>query len=581
MLKRCLVVTALIMCVVGFTATDISGRQSMTAQTPPPADELAKKVDAFLAQWDRDDLPGCAVGAVKDGKLVYKRGFGMANLDYDVPNTPSTLFNLASVSKQFTAASIALLAQQGKLSLDDDVRKYVPELPKYADTITLRHLIHHTSGIRDYEALVFFSGQSVDNTYSEKAVLNILTRQKNINFKPGSEYQYSNSGYFLLGVVVRRVSGKSLRAFAEENIFKPLGMNNTRFYDNRFEVIKNRASGYRVGPGNAIRARSSLDDLVGDGGLLSTVEDLYLWDQNFYEPKVGNKELISMLTTPGTLNGGEKMRYAFGLWWSDYKGLPVVEHGGNIGSGYRAMISRFPGQKFTAIVLCNNTAMSQQVIAHKLADIYLDGQFKTDTPGRQRAAESLPAAIALSEKEALRYAGTYAHRESGRAFRLSFKDGKLINSGLLRNEVPVMPVSENRLLIVAGADVTELNPVFNKSGASSEIRILTRSGQPDVFVPVGPPSESPEKLSEYAGTYFSDELNADYTISPKGNGLALRVGESLESPLVASYADSFTLPGGEINLSFARDGEGKITGFVFNSGGDERGVKGVAFRRRR
>ncbi len=571
----------LILLLAGFTATNIPGQQNMTARTGHSEDELAKKADAFLSQWDKNDLPGCAVGVVKDGRLVYKRGFGMANLDYDIPNTPSTLFNLASVSKQFTAASIALLAQQGKLSLDDDIRKYVPEIPKYDETITIRHLIHHSSGIRDYQALVFFSGLGVDNAYSDKAILNILARQKNLNFKPGTKYQYSNSGYFLLGIIVGRVSGQSLRAFAGENIFKPLGMKNTRFYDNRFEVIKNRASGYRVGSDKRIRARSSLYDLVGAGGLLSTVEDLYLWDQNFYEPKVGNKELISLLTTPGTLNNGGKLdsHYAFGLWWADYKGLPVIEHAGNMSSGYRALISRFPEQKFTAIALCNNTAMNQYVIARQLADIYLDGQFPTGLPDKKRVTESLPEASPLSEKEALRYAGIYASSESGAVFRLSLKDGKLINSGLLKNEVPVTPISENRFLMVAGTNKYEIIPVFNKSGTISEIKIITNSGKPDVFVPVKPPFDSPQQLSEYAGTYYSDELNADYKISLQGNNLVLQVGESLETRLIASYADFFTIQGGEINLSFTRDNKGKIKGFVFNSGGDEREVKGITFKR--
>ena len=274
-------IIAAVLLMIGFTAADILGQQNMTAQTQTSDAEAATKVDAFLSQWDKNDMPGCGVGAVRDGRLVYKRGFGMANLDYDVPNTPSsTLFNLASASKPFTAMSITLLAQQGRLSLDDDIRKYVPEIPKYDETITIRHLIHHTSGIREYQALVFFSGLGTDNYYSDKAILNLLARQKNISFAPGAKYQYSNSGYFLLGVIVERVSGKSLRAFAEENIFKPLGMKNTRFYDNRFEVVKNRAAGYRVGPDKSIRARSSLYDLVGAGGLLSTVEDLSLWEQN-------------------------------------------------------------------------------------------------------------------------------------------------------------------------------------------------------------------------------------------------------------------------------------------------------------
>jgi CubicO group peptidase (beta-lactamase class C family) len=572
-------IIVVILFMVSFTAADILGQQNMAAKTQPSDDALAKKVDAFLAQWDKNDQPGCAVGVVKDGRLVYKRGFGMANLDYDVPNTPLTRFNLASVSKPFTAFSIALLAQQGKLSLDDDIRKYIPEIPQYADTITIRQLIHHTSGIRDYQALVFFSGLNVDNALNDKAVLNLLARQKNISFKPGTKHQYSNSGYHLLGIIVGRVSGKSLRAFAEENIFKPLGMKNTLFFDNRFEVVKNRASGYRVGPDKSIRARSSLFDLVGGGGVLTTVEDLYLWDQNFYEPKVGNRELIQLLTTPGTLNSGEKLDYAFGFWRNEYKGLPVSKHSGNM-TGHRAQIVSFPEQKFTVIALSNNSAIFPSVIVEKLADIYLEGQLKPAATGPKSAADSLPPALPLSEKDALRYAGTYAHLESGRVFKLSLKDGKLINSGLLRNDTPVTAISENRLLLVAGTDVTELNPVFNQSGSISEIKILTKSGKPDIFVPVKPPVHSPEKLSEYTGTYYSDEFNADYRVSLQGNNLTLQIGENLDTRLTAWYPDFFNAAGGQLTFSFTRDDKGKLTGLVFNSDVDEREVKGIVFKRR-
>jgi CubicO group peptidase (beta-lactamase class C family) len=571
-------IIVVILFMVGFTAADILGQQNMPAKTQPSDEESAKKADAFLAQWDKNDMPGCGVGVVKDGRLVYKRGFGMANLDYDVPNTTSTLFNLASASKPFTAMSIALLAQQGKLSLDDDIRKYLPEIPKYADTITIRHLLLHTSGIREYQALLFFGGFSPDNALNDKAILNLLARQKNISFAPGTKHQYSNSNYHLLGIIVGRVSGKSLRAFAEENIFKPLGMKNTMFFDNRNEIVKNRASGYMVGADKKIRARNSLFDLVGGGGVLTTVEDLYLWDQNFYEPKVGNKELIQLLTTPGTLNSGEKMDYAFGVWRQEYKGLPVIKHSGNM-SGFRAQIVSFPEQKFTVIALSNNSAIFPSVIVEKLADIYLEAQLKPDVPSQKKVEETLPQAIALSEKEALRYVGIYANPESGIVFKLSLKDGKLINSGLLKNDVPVMPVAENRLLLVVGTDVTELNPVFDKSGKISEIKILTRSGNPDVFVPVKPPMDSPQQLSEYAGTYYSDEFDADYKISLKGTNLILQIGENLEAPLTAAYADFFTTMGGVVNLSFTRDDKGKIAGFVFNAAADGRDVKGITFNR--
>lgn len=579
MIKKYLIFITLILFMVGFTA-DILGQQNMNAKLPPSDDEAAKKADAFLVQWDKNDMPGGAVGVVKDGKLVYKRGFGMANLDYDVPNTPSTtLFNLASASKPFTAMSIALLAQQGKLSLDDDIRKYVPEIPKYDAPVTIRHLLHHTSGIREYQALLFFGGFSPDNALNDKMILNMLARQKNISFKPGTKHQYSNSNYHLLGIIVSRVSGKSLRLFAEENIFKPLGMKNTRYFDNRNEVVKNRASGYMVGRDNSVRVRASLFDLVGGGGVLTTVEDLYLWDQNFYEPKVGNKELISMMTTPGTLTGGEKMDYAFGVWRQEYKGLTVIKHSGNM-SGYRAHIVSFPEQKFTVIALSNNSAILPRVIVEKLADIYLEGQLKPDVPNQKKFTESLPQAITLSEKEALRYTGIYAHPESGRFFKLSVKDGKLINSGIFRNEIPVTPVSENRLLVVEENGMAELNPVFDQSGTVSEIRAPNKSGKPDIFVRVKPPFDSPEALSEYAGTYYSEELDADYKFTLKGNNLSFQIGENFEASLTPAYADVFTTAGGQINLVFTRDDKGKITGFVFNSALDERDFKGIIFKRK-
>jgi hypothetical protein len=406
----------------------------------------------------------------------------------------------------------------------------------------------------------------------------MLARQKNISFKPGTKHQYSNSNYHLLGIIVGRVSGKSLRAFAEENIFKPLGMKNTLFFDNRNEVVKNRASGYMVGQDKSVRVRASLFDLVGGGGVLTSVEDLYLWVQNFYEPKIGNKELIQLLTAPGILNSGEKMGYAFGLFHNKYKGLPVIKHSGNM-SGYRSQIVSFPEQKFTAIALCNNSAIFPSVIVEKLADIYLDGQFKADVPSQKKPWENLPPAIALSEKEALRYAGTYAHAESGRFLQLSLKGGKLIESTIFKKEVPVTAISENRLMVVDANGMAELNPVFDKSGPVSEIRIMTKSGKPDIFVPVKPPLDSPQQLSEYAGTYYSDEFNAYYKISLKGNNLSVQISENLEPQLTAAYADVFTTANGQINFSFTRDDKGKITGFMFNSGVDEREVKGIAFKR--
>ena len=285
-----------------------------------------------------------------------------------------------------------------------------------------------------------------------------------------------------------------------------------------------------------------------------------------------------MMTTPGTLNDGERVNYSFGLFHNRYKGLPVIKHSGNMG-GYRAQIASFPEQKFTAIALCNNMAILPQQIVEKLADIYLEGQLKPEAPGQKSAQPALPPTTAISEKDAVRYAGIYAHLESGRILKLSVKDGKLIESYIFKKEVPVTAASETRLIVADGNGSAELNPIFGKSGSVSEIRIMTKSGTPDIFVPVRPPLESPQQLSEYAGTYYSEELDADYILMLEGNKLVLQISEDRKPQLAPAYADVFTAASGEIDLVFARDAKGRITGFVFNSGVDGRDVKGVAFTR--
>ncbi len=239
------------------------------------------RVDKLFAQWDKPGSPGCALAVIENGKTIYERGYGSANLECNIPITPESVFYVGSCSKQFTAMSIALLAHQGKLSLDDDIRKYVPEMPDYGSPITVRQLIHHTSGLRDYLSLLGIAGLDF-GSYHKPDVLELIARQKELNFKPGDQYLYSNSGYFLLAVIVERVSGKSFREFTQENIFKPLGMTHTHFHDDYTMLIKNRASGYFPADQGAFRNFISTFDCVGSGGLFTSVEDLYFWDQNFY-----------------------------------------------------------------------------------------------------------------------------------------------------------------------------------------------------------------------------------------------------------------------------------------------------------
>jgi len=385
--------------------------------------DLHSKLDRLFVRWDRSDSPGCALAVVKDGHIAYKKGYGMANLELDVPITPESVFYTGSVSKQFVAFCVALLAKQGKLSLEDDIRKYLPEMPDYGWPITIRHLLHHTGGIRDFLELESIAGIPF-GTYHEQGALNLILRQKELNFRPGEENSYSNSGYFLLGVIVKRVSGKSLREFAEENIFKPLNMKNSRFHDDYNELIKKRATGYYDRGKGEYRNFISTFDCVGSGGLFTSVEDLFLWDQNFYHHKAGGEDVIDLMHTRGVLNDGKRLDYAFGLVIGEYRGLRIVEHGGSLG-GYKADLLRFPDQRFSVILLSNLSSFDPSRLARQAADIYLADEFEEEKPKPPKRSKRKMETIVIPEGEFKEYTGKFYSGEVQAGFEIFVKEGKL------------------------------------------------------------------------------------------------------------------------------------------------------------
>lgn len=337
---------------------------------------LTTKVDELFSEWNKPDSPGFALAIVKDSEIVYKRGYGTADLEHNIPISSISVFDIASTSKQFTAMCIALLARQGELSLDDEVQTYISEMPWYEYPITVRHLIHHTSGLRDYLYLMESAGMRFENDYPDDEIIDLIACQKELNFKPGEKYSYSDSGYLLLGEIVKRVSGKSLAAFAYENIFRPLGMRATHFHDDFTRIVKDRAIGYSPKDEGGFRIEMSILDVVGDGGVFTTVEDLCLWDRNFYQNRLGGygQDLIKEITTPGTLNSDESLDYAFGLVLGQYRGLQTVSHGGSW-MGYRSEMLRFPQQRFSAICLSNLGNANPEELARKVADLYLASEF--------------------------------------------------------------------------------------------------------------------------------------------------------------------------------------------------------------
>jgi CubicO group peptidase (beta-lactamase class C family) len=518
-------------------------------------ENLQAQTDRVFAVYSRSDSPGCALGVIRDGNFLYRRGYGMGSLELGVPLTSSSVFYMGSVSKQFTAASVVLAAEQGLLSLDDDVRKYIPELPDYGHVITLRQMLHHTSGLRDFLTLLAYEGRDGSDIHSEAEVIDLLARQKGLNNLPGEKYLYSNTNFFLAGVVIRRATGKSLAEFAEENIFRPLGMTHTRFYDDRTVVLPGRVAAYAPGNGNTFVVDWSTGyDLVGAGGLTSSVDDLLLWDRNFYDNKLGKGTLLKELETRGKLSNGKEISYGLGLEIGSYRGLPIVEHGGAL-YGYRTEILRFPEQRFTVTCLCNVASAPATRLAQKVADVYLKDTLKAAPD----VAESVGG---QGFDDPGTFAGKYLDRQNHFVYTFAVAQGQLMAWGA--NLQRVGP-NEWRDLGTGTITFKDVNGVMHST--------LVMDGE--AFFAgerVTEPHWSAAQLAAYAGQYRSAEVDAEYRISIAGGKLVLQLKWEPAITLEPIATDEFESE--EIgNVVFQRDGNGRVSGLSLFSVN----VRGVEF----
>lgn len=422
------------------------------ATTAPPkranalSPEQRQRIDALFAAWVHPDSPGCAVGVIQAGELVHARGYGSANLEHDVANTSRTVFDIGSTSKQFTAACIGLLAQEGRLAVTDDVRKLVPELPDYGTAITIDHLMRHTSGLRDYLTLFALAGIATEDLTDDATALAMLTRQKELEFEPGTEHRYSNSGYFLLSVIVERASGKSLAEFARERIFEPLAMRDTHIHDDHTLLVRGRATGYSAREQGGFGIDMSDFEQTGDGAVMTTVEDLARWDANFYEPVVGGAALIEFLREHGELADGTRLEYCRGLFRGEHEGLAFESHGGSW-AGYRAEMLRFPSEHTTVITLANLSDSDPSDLCWRTAAIVLGERLAPDEPAeeRERPAESAVAPPELSLEAASSLAGDYECNELGVVYTVALRDGALTLALRGRESMPLAPVERDVL----------------------------------------------------------------------------------------------------------------------------------------
>lgn len=396
--------------------------------------------------------PGAAVAVVKDGKVIFSKGYGMANLDHDIPITPQTVFNIASVSKQFTAFAIYLLESEGKLSFEDDVRKYIPELPDYGTTIKIKHLLAHTSGLRDQAALGSLAGWYSGDVITTAQILKLVARQKSLNYTPGTTFNYSNTGYTLLAETVHRVTGETFAEYTNENIFKPLGMTNTQFYDNHEKIVKNKAESYeRID--NAYYHKQLNTSNPGPSNLMTTVEDLSKWVLNFEKPIVGNSKLIKAFNEPSYLDNGKKVVlrivdgdtifHAKGQNLSSYKGVDMITHGGHA-AAFRTFLGRFPDQHLAIIALSNDEHNENLRARWQIADFYIKDKLK---PKKQANASPQNTSAKPNADYSLNlkgFEGEYYNDELSTSYTFKVDANKLLMTHLRLGDIELNRIAENK-----------------------------------------------------------------------------------------------------------------------------------------
>ncbi len=515
------------------------------AQTP---DSTVVRVDSVFAEFNRTDAPGCVCGIMRDGEMKFAKGYGMANLELDVPLSPRSVIYIASTSKQFTAASIALLALQDRIDLDADIHTYLPDMGALGYRVSVRNLVHHTSGVRDHFGLLGLAGWTGRDYFSNQRVYELLKQQRALNFEPGSRYLYSNSNYLLLAEIV------------------PLGMKHTHFDDDYYQVVKHRASSY--GPlrdGGYERYLKSFDG-YGDGNLLTTIGDLLKWDENFYDPKVGGQEFLDLILTPGTLSDGEKLDYAFGLGHGTYRGLQTVSHGGAF-KGFRTQLLRFPAEHFSVAVLCNVTTANPTALAERVTDIYLADALAPPSAGAPATPEPT---VELPESELEQFAGHYWDPLQRIARQIAVTDGQLVYRRGPGSESPLAALDARRFVML---DVPVTVEVAFYGDDAQLMTVTVDGGSPSEYERYEPASPTESELDAYLGTYDSDEGLAPLRVTRVGRVLNVHVQHQEPLALRPLMKDRFAFGWGSV--AFDRT-SGRVTGLAI----DASRILGVRYAKR-
>ncbi|MFC2188438.1 serine hydrolase domain-containing protein [Fulvivirgaceae bacterium LMO-SS25] len=526
--------------------------------------DSAEKADSLFKKWDSSDTGGAAIAVVKNGEIVFSNAYGMANLEYGIPNTVTTVFHAASLSKQFTAYSILLLEQEGKLSLDDDIRIYIPEVPDFGKKITLRHLASHTSGLRDQWRLLYLAGWRPDDVVLNQDILDLVAKQTDLNFEPGSRLSYSNTGFTLLAEVVTRVSGKSFAEFTKEKIFGPLKMDHTQFYDDHNKIVKNRAYSYQLVDG-ALKKDKLNFSTVGATSLFTTVMDLTKWAVYLNTLDTKNNQLSRRMNTRASLNNGEVTEASMGQWAGvKYKGMEWFDHTGSDAS-FRAYLSRFPESNSAVVVLANTTPFNATNQGLKTADIFLSEYFKTEGGSPQNKNDQPKKDydyIKLSNKELAKFCGKYWELDERYDREIKLINDTLVYYRSKSSQTKLLPISENEFKMIG--DSNDVSVIFGNGNNESDMQLIINDGRRVDFAKY----EESFSKDPYKGMYYNGEVEREIQVTIENGHVFLTLFKQDPIKLIPIKKDLFTSENRNFQkVEFVRNSEDEITGLLINNSG--------------
>ena len=523
-----------------------------SAQSPVRQDSTPSRIAAIFAPFARSDAPGCVVGVFRAGAVLYTGGFGMADVSHDIPLTDTTRMAIASTSKQFTAMAVLLLEAEGKIRFKDDIRRYVPELPMFGQPITIRDLLNHTSGLRDYWNLFDMAGWRTSDVETQSDLLWLLPRQQGLNYRTGTEFQYNNTGYFLLALLVERVSGTTFRRFVTDRVFGPLGMAHSDIMAEVGQVVDNLATGYWGHDPATLRVARPPFSFTGPTGVVTTMRDLARWDSNFYAPRVGTRALLDSMSTPGRLADGTTIGYGMGLFIGTHRGRRMISHAGS-DPGYKADLIRFPNDRLSVAVLCNAFDIAPTPLALQVADVYLPTNDRATAP-MVSVPEVVPVPHASPTIPVRTLAGLYWNNVSGGVHRFLYENGNLVLDGGGEGRFPLAPLGNNAYRLTA-APRRFVFTFVQRPGVPVTLAVDVEGSPVRNYTQVPEGTRAAAPLAELTGTYYSRELDVTWTFVLRAGKLVLRRHRKETDALTNLFGSVFLSENGFL-LEFSRGKRG-------------------------